>query len=302
MRLSGTLALAAAIALVGAAPAAAQDPTDPLYPAIGPAGGLTFNINPAVPPGYDSARFVSVVRRSLARWGDVDGGLTDAAPGDGTDGVHVIGFASPPEIAFPGALGIYRTGVSVTQEVRPSGQRCLTVHRRVPVTKTVREARRVRVRVPLRRRGKIVRRNGKIVYQVLKRRGKVVRRNGKPVYKKRTVIRYRNVDRVSYEMQPVETCEELTSLQDVEHFDYAVLLDSDVKWAFGPAHPQWTEDGTETDLESVVLHELGHVSGLGHSSEECDAATPMAIRRYSGDWWRSPTDVSVAECLLQNAP
>ena len=38
------------------------------------------------------------------------------------------------------------------------------------------------------------------------------------------------------------------------------------------------------------------------ASAECDAATPMALRRYVGDWWRSPTDVSVAECLWQNSP
>ena len=66
--------------------------------------------------------------------------------------------------------------------------------------------------------------------------------------------------------------------------DLALL--PDVQWAQGPAHPT----GDEYDLETVVLHELGHWAGnLRHTPVGCHD-TPMVKGLGPGEWWRSSSD------------
>ena len=72
--------------------------------------------------------------------------------------------------------------------------------------------------------------------------------------------------------------------------DLALL--PDVPWAQGPAHP--TDE--EYDLETVVLHELGHWAGnLRHTPVGCHD-TPMVKGLGPGEWWRSPSDWHYDAC------
>jgi hypothetical protein len=72
--------------------------------------------------------------------------------------------------------------------------------------------------------------------------------------------------------------------------DLALL--PDVPWAQGPAHPS----GEEYDLETVILHELGHWAGnLRHTPVGCHD-TPMVKGLGPGEWWRSPTDWHYDAC------
>ena len=72
--------------------------------------------------------------------------------------------------------------------------------------------------------------------------------------------------------------------------DLALL--PDVPWAQGPAHPT-TE---EYDLETVVLHELGHWAGnLRHTPVGCHD-TPMVKGLGPGEWWRSSSDWHYDDC------
>jgi hypothetical protein len=72
--------------------------------------------------------------------------------------------------------------------------------------------------------------------------------------------------------------------------DLALLPDA--PWAEGPAHPI----GDEYDLETVILHELGHWAGnLRHTPVGCHD-TPMVKGLAPGEWWRSPTDWHYDAC------
>ena len=72
--------------------------------------------------------------------------------------------------------------------------------------------------------------------------------------------------------------------------DLALL--PEVPWAQGPAHP--TSD--EYDLETVILHELGHWAGnLRHTPVGCHD-TPMVKGLGPGEWWRSPSDWRYDAC------
>lgn len=69
------------------------DSTEPLPgPGAAALAGINVLVNPRVPAGYDTARFVSVATRAIRRAGGTPAGVTDAAPSSG-DGVSVLGFA-----------------------------------------------------------------------------------------------------------------------------------------------------------------------------------------------------------------
>jgi hypothetical protein len=72
--------------------------------------------------------------------------------------------------------------------------------------------------------------------------------------------------------------------------DLALL--PDVPWAQGPAHPT----AGEYDLETVILHELGHWAGnLRHTPVGCHD-TPMVKGLGPGEWWRSASDWQYDAC------
>jgi hypothetical protein len=77
--------------------------------------------------------------------------------------------------------------------------------------------------------------------------------------------------------------------------DLALL--PDVPWAQGPAHPS----GEEYDLETVILHELGHWAGnLRHTPVGCHD-TPMVKGLGAGEWWRSTGDWHYDACVAAGA-
>jgi hypothetical protein len=58
-----------------------------------------------------------------------------------------------------------------------------------------------------------------------------------------------------------------------------------VAWQAGPGYP----DADEVDLETVLLHELGHFAGNKRHASRC-RNTPMIRGLASGEWWRTPRD------------
>jgi hypothetical protein len=61
-----------------------------------------------------------------------------------------------------------------------------------------------------------------------------------------------------------------------------VKLTRAVTWEEGPAYPT----GREFDLQTVLLHELGHFAGNGRHAQPC-TNTPMVESFRPGDWWRT---------------
>jgi hypothetical protein len=71
-----------------------------------------------------------------------------------------------------------------------------------------------------------------------------------------------------------------------------LVLRADLPWQEGPVHP----DRTQIDLETVLLHEFGHMAGnRGHAGRGC-RDTPMIIGLARGEWWRSSRDFSFRSC------
>lgn len=70
-----------------------------------------------------------------------------------------------------------------------------------------------------------------------------------------------------------------------------VALDPSAPWQPGPARPS----SDQFDLETVLLHELGHVAGNRRHARPC-ANSPMIPALSPGDWWHSPTDYSFRAC------
>lgn len=70
-----------------------------------------------------------------------------------------------------------------------------------------------------------------------------------------------------------------------------VILNDRLRWEEGPDYP-WFD---EADLETVVLHELGHFAG-NHS--HVSGCTSSPLNRYGslGEWWRAPGDRFRLDC------
>lgn len=72
--------------------------------------------------------------------------------------------------------------------------------------------------------------------------------------------------------------------------DRDVAIDARRPWEQGPDYPtSW-----ELDLQSVVIHELGHVAGNGHERYCVDS--PMVVSLSRGEWWRSEDDYRWIGC------
>jgi len=62
-------------------------------------------------------------------------------------------------------------------------------------------------------------------------------------------------------------------------------------WAPGPDYPGLDQ----IDLESVMLHELGHMAGNKKHTARC-ANSPMGEALGAGEWWRGPRDKWFGAC------
>ena len=67
--------------------------------------------------------------------------------------------------------------------------------------------------------------------------------------------------------------------------DRDILVRRDVPWALGPAWPT----PEEFDMQTVLLHEFGHLAGNLRHNANCSVA-PMTPSLAPGDWWRSTLD------------
>jgi hypothetical protein len=70
-----------------------------------------------------------------------------------------------------------------------------------------------------------------------------------------------------------------------------LALRADENWAQGPDYPALDE----VDLESVLLHELGHMAGNKKHRARC-ANSPMIEALGAGEWWRGSRDKWFGEC------
>ena len=66
-------------------------------------------------------------------------------------------------------------------------------------------------------------------------------------------------------------------------YDHDVAFNANVRWSLGP----WYPDTNHYDLESVVLHELGHFAGNPHHQPRC-TNSPMVEALGAGEFWRAP--------------
>jgi hypothetical protein len=66
--------------------------------------------------------------------------------------------------------------------------------------------------------------------------------------------------------------------------DTDLSLDAAQEWQGGPAYPS----ASQFDLESVIIHEFGHVAGNEHVFG-CEN-TPMIVSSGTGERWRAPDD------------
>ena len=57
-----------------------------------------------------------------------------------------------------------------------------------------------------------------------------------------------------------------------------------------------TRRGAQIDLETVILHEFGHVAGNRFHVPRGCRDTPMVVGLATGEWWRSTTDFSYRAC------
>jgi hypothetical protein len=71
-----------------------------------------------------------------------------------------------------------------------------------------------------------------------------------------------------------------------------LIIRADIAWDEGPAHPT----RRQYDLETVILHEMGHFAGNEFHVPRGCRDTPMVVGLARGEWWRSTTDFSYRAC------
>jgi hypothetical protein len=70
-----------------------------------------------------------------------------------------------------------------------------------------------------------------------------------------------------------------------------LALSADENWSAGPDYPALDE----IDLESVLIHELGHMAGNRKHRRTC-SNSPMIEALGEGEWWRGARDHWFADC------
>jgi hypothetical protein len=70
-----------------------------------------------------------------------------------------------------------------------------------------------------------------------------------------------------------------------------LALNADENWNEGPEYPALDQ----VDLESVVLHELGHMAGNKKHRARC-TNSPMVEALAAGEWWRGSRDKWFGDC------
>ncbi|HWK29662.1 MAG TPA: hypothetical protein VNS09_24060 [Solirubrobacter sp.] len=70
-----------------------------------------------------------------------------------------------------------------------------------------------------------------------------------------------------------------------------LALNAREHWAEGPDYPALDQ----VDLESVLLHELGHMAGNKKHRAQC-ANSPLMEALGAGEWWRGPRDKWFGSC------
>jgi len=68
-------------------------------------------------------------------------------------------------------------------------------------------------------------------------------------------------------------------------------LRADADWNAGPGYPSLEQ----VDLQSVLLHELGHMAGVKKHQKRC-TNSPMVEALGPGEWWRGPSDYFFGDC------
>jgi len=115
-----------------------SDSTEPL-PGAGATtlAGVSIHVNPRVPAGYDSARFVAVATRAIRRAGGTPADATDVAPTSG-DGVSVLGFASLGTDTLSSVSRVPRSQVVEAYTVSSCRRATRRVRRQVVIRRVVR--------------------------------------------------------------------------------------------------------------------------------------------------------------------
>jgi hypothetical protein len=70
-----------------------------------------------------------------------------------------------------------------------------------------------------------------------------------------------------------------------------LALRAGADWNAGPGYP----DLEQVDLQSVLLHELGHMAGVKQHRKRC-TNSPMVESLGTGEWWRGPRDYFFGDC------
>ncbi len=76
-----------------------------------------------------------------------------------------------------------------------------------------------------------------------------------------------------------------------------LLISRSVFWEEGPAYPL----SSDYDLESVLIHEFGHMASNRNVHVYGCVNSPMLVAAGPGEWWRSPTDWARTGCAQRDA-
>lgn len=264
------IALGLGLAVVLAAPAHAADRTDPIPASVGPRDFRAYYVNDAanLPEGVDGARWLSVARRSLERWGGTYLGTTTASPDAIGDGLNVIGFST----ALAGTQAVGRNQKLKSGLQSGGGDECTPAPAARPSERVVERSIpfRLRLRADVVRRGKVRRRTRT-----------VTRRLTRKVIERRLLDARRCLSANTMETDPAT----------VQH-ESDVQMHAQETWYLGESPPT----PADLDLETVLLHELGHSTGLDHQPQDCDPSSPMRPVTSRGDYWRAPDEVHFEGC------